>query len=919
MNKSALILLKAIIDGITIKEEMKKTVHVKEWQFNKIIKELVNRDYIEKNEQIIQLKKNTKAILLRDISKQFNIEKLLHDSNEILLRQLVDRTTIDSLQKATNLSSTTIFRSLLELESIGAIDKTDSKVSIKDVNSKLYLFAKLLRTDSELNNIEQYAEIIYRDFSKTIKKVPKDMKADGELTAFSLFHHYGVQYHTVFDYYVQQDSDLKLEDVLVHAIIIASKDHDKNALIVATIFYLKNKEKIDLLDVRRIAKSYNISDIWFDIEAYLRSNPLKNRDLFPSWKEFIEKAELYSVHPESYIIPEAYPSLFKELGEKVEGYVELYLLGGENMRIKKLKDRTKDCDIVVNSNTALRLTISALKEMGYESTDRSNLSQEDLRINASNILNHPNRSRIDIFNRIIAGKLVLSEKMINRATINSFGNVKLGILSNEDIFLLKGVTSREGDVHDMAKIISANNNFDWKVVWDELIKQERSTLNYFSDIFLENIDELYYHTGIRPPFYRKLIRHVIDNHINRLVRNGPRSLNEVVSILKGEDISEKLLRNRIDYLRKKKFLLDMSINGEVFLKATKRNVLNFPTNNKIDIREKILRYVQTFSVQLNLNNKRPIEQSRYLVDQLTQSVDKEGFRPRNMAAGLIYLLVRHYKIPIQAKDIARVAGVSSSSLSSSSELVRVILNRYAHYSYIVENFYVLSNIRLSSSTPISPSPFFRKYYLVNGNGKLLNVDKNFQLMLQHLKSYTDEYNMWKDIRVKLDQYNNIINNNKKLLEEAVKSSLIIKYPSLMPEYSPDKSNFENALLVDHISELLYQIIEWKLLNNHMRPNLKVEYGVEHGNEFYMINDARLFLKTSHKEYADVEKFLKAIEDVGKSEELVEAIKYENTSRLELEDLIKQFTEKISRLTNQMRLDNRVKGECDKCLIIRRKE
>jgi hypothetical protein len=105
----------------------------------------------------------------------------------------------------------------------------------------------------------------------------------------------------------------------------------------------------------------------------------------------------------------------------------------------------------------------------------------------------------------------------------------------------------------------------------------------------------------------------------------------------------------------------------------------------------------------------------------------------------------------------------------------------------------------------------------------------------------------------------------------------------------------------------------------MRPNLKVEYAVEHGNEFYMINDARLFLKTSHKEYADVEKFLKVIEGIGKSKELVEAINYQNTSRLELEDLIKQFTEKMSTLINQMRLDNRVKGECDKCSIIRRKE
>src|SRR5919106_6434171 len=183
---------------------------------------------------------------------------------------------------------------------------------------------------------------------------------------------------------------------------------------------------------------------------------------------------------------------------------------------------------------------------------------------ASDILTHSNRSRIDIFVQKIAGKLYLSEGMIGRADIKHFGNVKLGILSNEDVFLLKSVTAREGDLYDMTKI-ALTPNFNWNTVWDELLNQEGLTLRYYSESLLDNIDELRLTAGIRPPIYRKLIRHVLDNYINKLIRNGKRPLKEIVTFLKGKDITEKTIRNRINYLRKTKYLREENIQGEVFL------------------------------------------------------------------------------------------------------------------------------------------------------------------------------------------------------------------------------------------------------------------------------------------------------------------------------------------------------------------
>jgi hypothetical protein len=104
---------------------------------------------------------------------------------------------------------------------------------------------------------------------------------------------------------------------------------------------------------------------------------------------------------------------------------------------------------------------------------------------------------------------------MERAEIQHFEKLKLGILRNEDVFLLKGVTDREGDIDDMAKI-AQSGNFDWNIVWQELNKQEHETANpVISIAFFEQIENLREQTGIRPPFYRRLITKVIDNYIEK--------------------------------------------------------------------------------------------------------------------------------------------------------------------------------------------------------------------------------------------------------------------------------------------------------------------------------------------------------------------------------------------------------------------
>ena len=115
LNRTSILLLKNIKDGINDKKNLMNTLKIKNWQFNYIVQELMKKDYIEKRDSKFYLKNNSKTILFRDVANKYDIIKLLQDSNESLITSLIEPLTIMELQKQTNLSEATIYRSLSDL------------------------------------------------------------------------------------------------------------------------------------------------------------------------------------------------------------------------------------------------------------------------------------------------------------------------------------------------------------------------------------------------------------------------------------------------------------------------------------------------------------------------------------------------------------------------------------------------------------------------------------------------------------------------------------------------------------------------------------------------------------------------------------------------------------------------------------
>jgi predicted transcriptional regulator len=686
MQVNAIALLKAVREGNSDPKQLMDIVNLGKTQFYDLVKELIAQDYLEKQDSSIQFKPNAKTILFKDVASRYDVEKMLHDSNEVVFYNLTEPKTLEEIQRITNLSLRTVERAVSELESIGAIKKSEKKdrviIQLDRTNEPLYLFAQNLKKEYERRQIEEYAEVIYQNHLAVIKKVPKGKLAEGELTGFSLFTDYGIEYHTTHDYYVKQETPLKLEEVLTHAIITAaSKDKDRNAMTMSILFYLKNRDKMNSLDIRSVARRYGVIDIWLDIESFVRGNEVKNADLFSPREEFVEKAQLYDIPADLYTLPTAYPQLFDDIGKNISDETSVYLIGGENMRLKGLKARTKDCDIVVAGEKDFKIIVDALrKKMSYRSLNESSLSEDDKRLHASDILVHPARSRMDIFNTTVGELLYISDRMKERAKKEKHGNkLELGILQNEDVFLLKGVAGREGDIDDMARLVQAGN-FDWNVVWSELVAQEEDTKVNFSSMLLDTLDYLAERTGIKPPFLKQLVRRVLDKEIFKLIRTREEvSLKEAVDSLQFTDTSEKLIRNRIDSLEKKGFLKKVKEGNEVYLEPTGRGALSIagvPYQKSRTARKDALRAVQEISNKLGLSEKAK-KKAIEIIDKLNEMgmLGGGGRSPKTVAAAAVYvalILVGQAYIE-SVREIAAAGKVSRKAVYDNYKRIKIYL------------------------------------------------------------------------------------------------------------------------------------------------------------------------------------------------------------------------------------------------------
>lgn len=158
--------------------------------------------------------------------------------------------------------------------------------------------------------------------------------------------------------------------------------------------------------------------------------------------------------------------LFNEINKVMNRKVTAFIIGGAVMLYQGLKPATKDIDIVVKTKEEFTELQKALIKLQFTSKIPG---AEYKHMNLNQVFQRED-FRIDIFQKEVCGKFFLSLEMMQRAkTVIDLNHIKVVLSSNEDVFLFKTMTEREGDLEDCVSL--AQTGIEWDIIFSELKSQ----------------------------------------------------------------------------------------------------------------------------------------------------------------------------------------------------------------------------------------------------------------------------------------------------------------------------------------------------------------------------------------------------------------------------------------------------------------
>ena len=194
----------------------------------------------------------------------------------------------------------------------------------------------------------------------------------------------------------------------------------------------------------------------------------------------------------------------ERLNEVLNDKLSVYLIGGAVMAIVGLKPGTKDIDVIVKGERDHRILVSSLEKCEYYLLQPQDLSRAYNELSATAMQNFEG-FRWEIFVEYVAKKIALTNTIRLRAVeIFSGGKLTVFRLSNEDLFLMKGMTERDRDLDDMALI--ARTDIDYELILNECMEQSKKDQrgHIWESSLYEKCEELKEKYGIDIPIRNKL-------------------------------------------------------------------------------------------------------------------------------------------------------------------------------------------------------------------------------------------------------------------------------------------------------------------------------------------------------------------------------------------------------------------------------
>lgn len=460
---------------------------------SELVDDLEDEGLVEKDD-IISLADTYEASMLKKLSRRFDLQKILRGKREnILISLLSSQKTLSDLEKE-GFAKSTVYEALSDLKESGVVTEKERGYEIKDETIRDFLKARQRQPFLES----------YRTNHEIIIKTEEEV--DGELTAFSAFSRYGLDYYPSENYIYRGNKPITLENAFIHAVKFAE---NKKQMSMCAIFYLKHRQNTD--DLWKLAGRWDCLERFADLLAYIDRRDVRKKDLFLPWDEFEELCRDYNVYPRDRFPGDVLTREFDSIGEELNRDMDVYLIGGGNLILRGLKDSTKDIDVVLEGKENLDGFVKALQRAGYERNTELKSTYE--RLGARTVLEKAHHPRWDIFVEKVAGSLKLTEEMKDRIVKKeTFGALTVQLVSLTDIFLFKSVTDREGDLEDAA-LIMEQGEVNWDNLIEEIKKQESVGERYFSFSVLSTLDILQERYDLVSPIKNNLTSYCLEKSL----------------------------------------------------------------------------------------------------------------------------------------------------------------------------------------------------------------------------------------------------------------------------------------------------------------------------------------------------------------------------------------------------------------------
>jgi hypothetical protein len=227
--------------------------------------------------------------------------------------------------------------------------------------------------------------------------------------------------------------------------------------------------------------------------------------------------------------------------KNIDGYlpapISLYIIGGGAMSFYDLKTATKDIDVIVTNEKAATTLLTALQKSGYKKIEHVTSVYRRMKTRA--VIENNDGFRWDVFANTVCGSLSLSDGMVARAQpFKKLNNITISLVSPEDIFIFKAVTSRPRDREDMFILFS--HGLDMNIIKEEIKRQAKlNESTAWLSFFFVGLDELVEEYHVIIPRYDEFLQIAEDEMTERLIcaflQKKSRTISELATLLQCEE------------------------------------------------------------------------------------------------------------------------------------------------------------------------------------------------------------------------------------------------------------------------------------------------------------------------------------------------------------------------------------------------